>query len=384
MQFEFSTASRIIFGPGKLDIIGGLVAEISKNVMIISGCPQATADRLIRLLEAYEITSSYIKIKSEPTTDLILELVEFCRQSRSEVVIGIGGGSAIDSAKATAALVTNAGDISDYLEVIGRNQPLINPPLALIAIPTTAGTGSEVTRNAVLGSPLHHIKVSLRGPHLLPLIALVDPELTITVPPLITAYTGLDTLTQLIEPFTCNSPNPLTDAICQEGIKRVGGSLYRAHENGSNLNAREDMALASLFSGLALANSKLGAVHGLAGPLGGEISAPHGAICARLLPPVMEANRSALLRLAADHPALEKYRIIAVLLTGNKNAGIEEGIQWVRDFCQHVGIPHLSTYGLIENMFDAVLAKATYSSSMKGNPVILSEGELRNILQQSL
>lgn len=206
------------------------------------------------------------------------------------MVIGLGGGSVLDAGKAIAALVTNLGNVFDYLEVIGKGQPLVNAPLPFIAIPTTAGTGTEVTRNAVLGSPAHGVKVSLRSPMMLPSLAIVDPELTYGLPPEITASSGLDALTQLIEPFVSVKANPMTDAICREGIRHAAKSLRTVYHNGADASAREGMSLASLFGGLALANAALGAVHGFAGPLGGMLNAPHGAICAKLLPLVMEVN----------------------------------------------------------------------------------------------
>jgi len=384
MQFEFSTASRIIFGPGKLNSIGGLVREFGHKALIVSGSPQAISDRLINLLEAADINHSFVRVKTEPTIDAITELVGECQRAKPAVLIGIGGGSAIDSVKATAALVTNPGDITDYLEVIGRNQPLRNPALPVIAIPTTAGTGSEVTRNAVLGSSAQHIKVSLRSPYLLPRFALVDPELTISVPPATTASTGLDALTQLIEPFTSNIPNPITDALCREGIRRISHSFFTAFDLGSDPNARQDMSLASLLSGLAMANSRLGAVHGLAGPLGGEISAPHGAICACLLPYVMVTNLAALKERAPGHPALERYQVIAELLSGEAGVSAETGIAWIRDFRRHTHVLQLSAFGLNETQFERIIEKALISSSMKGNPITLSEVELRSILQECL
>lgn len=384
MQFEFATAIKIIFGPGRLNTIGNLVREYGKKAYIVSGCPKEISDRLISLLEAQEIASSFIKINQEPTIDSIRELVDLARGSSSDLVIGIGGGSALDSAKAIAALLSNPGDVTDYLEVIGLNKPLANPSVPLIAIPTTAGTGSEVTRNAVIGSPHDQVKVSLRSPYLLPRIALVDPELTLHVPPAVTASTGLDTLTQLIEPFTCNQPNPLIDALCREGIQRVAHSIFMAYDNGNDLHAREDMALASLFSGLALANARLGAVHGLAGPLGGEIDAPHGAICACLLPIVMETNLAAMIDRAADNPVLERYATIGKILSGDPAATADTGIQWVVNFCKVAKIRPLSEYGLSEAKFEIILENALKSSSMKGNPITLSKVELRNILQKSL
>ena len=384
MEFEFSTAAKIIFGNGKLNSISALIEEHSPRVLIVSGAPEEISDRLLNQLDLQGVNFTFIKIDQEPTVDVVREVVELARVELTNLLIGIGGGSALDTAKATAALLTNPGDITDYLEVIGLNKPLNNPSLPLIAIPTTSGTGSEVTRNAVIGSPEHQVKVSLRSPHLLPRIALVDPELTISVPPSITAITGLDALTQLIEPFTCSSPNPLTDAFCQEGIQCIAHSFFKAYDDGSNLRAREDMSLASLFSGFALANAKLGAVHGLAGPIGGEIPAHHGAICASLLPNVMEANISALIHRYPSNPTLERYAKVGKLLSGNPAATTETAVQWIRTFCQHAKIQPLSSFGLNESHFSKIIEKALKASSMKGNPITLIEDELRNILQRSL
>lgn len=384
MQFEFATVPRILFSPGRVNSIGTLAGEFGNRAFIVSGVPKSLSDRLIELLEAQDITCSIEKINQEPTIELIHELVELARRYSPDLIIGFGGGSALDSSKATAALLSNPGELTDYLEVIGLNKPLSYPSLPLIAIPTTSGTGSEVTKNAVLSSPHHHAKVSLRSPYLFPKIALVDPELTFSVHPMITASTGLDALTQLIESYTCNEPNPLTDALCLEGIQRVARSLFQAFDDGSSLRAREDMSIASLFSGLALANARLGAVHGLAGPVGGEIPAAHGAICACLLPHVMEANLTALLDMLPDHPTLDRYHTIGKILSGDPTATADVGLHWIRDFCRYVNIPQLSVSGLSEAQFDKILENARKSSSMKGNPIILSDLDLRSILQKAL
>ncbi len=225
MQFEFATASKIIFGSGKLNTIGDLAGSFGKRVSVISGAPVEITERLLKLLKSQHGTCQLVIVNREPTVDTVREVVELTRQINPELIIGIGGGSALDMAKATSALLTNPGDVTDYLEVIGQNKTIQQPCLPLITIPTTSGTGSEVTRNAVIGSPIHHVKVSLRSPLMLPRIALIDPELTLSVPPSITAATGLDALTQLIEPFTCNNPSPLIDALCLEGIQRVALSL---------------------------------------------------------------------------------------------------------------------------------------------------------------
>jgi alcohol dehydrogenase class IV len=384
MQFEFATPHRIIFGPGKLNSIGSLVASFGNRAFIISGAPPTVFDRLVSLLGQSKIAYSTTKVKNEPTVDNVRSTVELARQTSIDVVIGIGGGSAIDMAKAVSALLTNPGDVSDYLEVIGSNKPLSISSLPLIAIPTTAGTGSEVTRNAVIGSPIHCVKVSLRSPQLFPRIALVDPALSLTLPPSITAISGLDALTQLIEPYTCNDPNPITDALCAEGIRLVARSFYKAFDHGDDLAVREDMSLAALFSGMALANARLGAVHGLAGPIGGEIPAPHGAVCSALIAQVMSANISALQNRSPGHPTLDRYAVIARLLSGNPTASAEAGVQWVQGFCAHADIQSLSKFGLTEAQFPKIIEKANLASSMKGNPITLTEFELRNILKMSL
>jgi len=384
MQFEFSTVARIIFGSGKLNSIGGIASEFGKSAFIVTGGPKSISDRLVNLLEAQEISCSIVKIEQEPTIDLIHTLVNLARQTSPDLVIGLGGGSALDTAKAIAVLKSNPGEITDYLEVIGLHKPILNPSLPLIAIPTTSGTGAEVTKNAVIISTQHNIKVSLRSSYLLPKIALVDPELSVSVPPLITAFTGLDALTQLIEPFTCNDPNPLTDVLCREGIQRIARSIYQVFDNGVDLQAREEMSIASLFGGLALSNAKLGAIHGLAGPIGGEIPAPHGAICACLLPIVMKANLSAITERAPGHPALKRYNLIGKILSSDPTANADAGIQWIQNFCLHAKIPPLSAYGLTGEKFDIIMEKAVISSSMKGNPIRLSLVEMRAILQKSL
>jgi alcohol dehydrogenase class IV len=217
----------------------------------------------------------------------------------------------LDIGKVVAALLTNSGELMEYLEVIGGSQPLNRQSAPYIAIPTTSGTGTGVTRNAVLDSPLHRIKVSMRSPFMLPRLALIDPELTYSMPPSITAATGLDAFTQLLEAFVSRQANPLTDCLCRQGIERAARALRKAYQNGKDAPAREDMCLASLYGGLALANAKLGAVHGFAGALGGMHSAPHGALCAAILPHVMETNVSALHSRASYAPVLERYDEVA-------------------------------------------------------------------------
>ncbi len=322
-----------------------------------------------------------LQVEKEPTVDWVQSAVAAGRRERCDLVIGFGGGSAIDAAKAVAALLANAGEVFDYLEVIGKGQPLARPSLPLIAVPTTAGTGAEVTRNAVLASPRHKLKVSLRSPHLLPRLALVDPELTYDLPPAITASTGMDALTQLLEPYVSPRANPLTDALCLEGLRRVARSLPLAHADGSNRDAREDMSLASLFGGLALANAGLGAVHGFAAAIGGAFDAPHGAVCAALLPHVVNINLRALRSRDPRSESLARYRDAARILTGRPDADCAE---WLGGLCQSLGIPRLGSYGIAAADAPAIVEGASRASSMKANPIVLTPEELREILAAAM
>lgn len=383
MRFEFATATRIVFGPGAARDIAPLAASFGGRAFVVADGDGARAEGLLVELRAQGLATDWIGVSAEPTTAGALAATARAREFGADVVVGLGGGSVLDTGKAVAALLANPGDLLDYLEVIGRGRALAQPSIPHIAAPTTAGTGSEVTRNAVLASPEHRVKVSLRSPHMLPRVAVVDPELTYSLPPGVTASTGLDALTQLIEPYTCISPNPMTDALCREGIARAARSLRRAYEDGRDAAAREDMAIASLFGGVALANAKLGAVHGLAGPLGGLFPAPHGAVCARLLPIVMAANARALRARAPNSPALARYAEVAEILTGRPGATVEDGIAWVDALCAALAVPPLSTYGMSPGDIPIVVAQGQKASSMKGNPIALTDEELAMILAEA-
>jgi alcohol dehydrogenase class IV len=384
MHFEFATATRIVFGSGRLREAAISAASFGRRALIVTGSTPARADGLIRELRARNIEYALFSVSGEPTIPAILRGIQSARTERCEVVIGCGGGSALDGAKAIAALMNNPGNPLDYLEVVGRGNPLTHPSAPCICIPTTAGTGCEVTRNAVLASPEHRVKVSLRSSRILPLLAVVDPDLTQALPPSITASTGMDALTQLIEPFVCNAAGPLSDAICREGIRRAALWLGPAYADGTNAQARENMALASLFGGLALANAGLGAVHGLAAPLGGMFPIPHGIVCARLVPFVMDANVKALSARSKESPALERYDEIARLLTGRSSARAEDGAEWIASMCSELSVPDLSTFGLTAKDLPAIVEKAQRSSSMKGNPIQLTAEELTDILEAAL
>jgi len=384
MRFEFATAARIIFGAGTLSGIGPIVHGFGKRALVVHGRNSARARGLLEALSTEGVAYTCFSVPGEPTIELVSDGLKRGREFGIEVVVGLGGGSVIDAAKAIAGLSTNSGRVLDFLEVIGEGRPLARPALPCIAVPTTAGTGAEVTRNAVLASPEQHIKVSLRSAFLVPRIALVDPELTYALPKPITAFTGLDALTQLIEPFVSTRANPMTDAVCREGLRRVAPTLQRVFEQGDDAGGRCDMALGSLFGGLALANSALGAVHGFAGPLGGQFPAPHGAICAALLPHVMEINVEALTERAPDHPALHRYGEIARIVTGADSATAVDGIAWVAGLCSTLQIRGLRTYGVTEDDIPALVEKAAQASSTKGNPIALTTAEMTEALSRAL
>jgi len=390
MRFEFATATRIIFGGGTIQEVAPLAAEMGSRAFVVTGRTRQRAEPLLEQLNKQGIKCVTFNVSGEPTTTIAKAGVKQAREAKSDLVISVGGGSTLDTGKVIAAMLTNNGELEDYLEVVGRGKPLARSPVPHIAIPTTAGTGAEVTCNAVLGVPDHQVKVSMRSPFMLPRLAVIDPVLTHSMPPSITASTGLDALTQLMEVYVSNKANPLTDGICREGLRRAGRSLRQAYEDGSDRAAREDMAIASLFSGLGLANAKLGAVHGFAGPLGGMISAPHGVICARLLPYVCQANVQALQSRAADSAALARYDEIAQLLTPpaflrKQEGGAQavDGVRWVQELCEALKVPPLTEFGLKEQDFPAVVAKSQKSSSMKGNPITLTDDELMEILKKA-
>ncbi|HXG47527.1 MAG TPA: iron-containing alcohol dehydrogenase [Methylomirabilota bacterium] len=383
MRFEFATAGRILFGPGTLKELPALARTYGTRALVVTGSNPDRAETLRRMMADQGITCRTCPIAGEPTLEAVERGAETARQEGIEFVLGFGGGSALDAAKAVAALATNAGPALDYLEIIGRGRPLTKPPLPFLAVPTTAGTGAEVTRNAVIASPVHRVKASLRSPLLLARVAVVDPELTRDLPPALTAATGLDALTQLIEPYVSPRAHPLTDGFCVEGLPRVARSLRRVWEAPGDAAAREDMALASLLSGLALANAGLGAVHGFAAPVGGRFAAPHGAVCAALLPHAMEVNLQALRSRQPESPALKRFEHIACLLTGRSGAVAEEGVAWVREVTAHLQIPSLRSYGVTEADFVPLAEAAAQASSMKGNPVELTTAERIEILRRA-
>jgi alcohol dehydrogenase class IV len=384
MKFEFATATRIVFGAGTLREVGAISRGFGSRALVVTGRDSSRAEKLLASLRTVGVDAKTFSVAGELELSTVEQGTVFGKKESCDFVVGLGGGSVLDAAKAIAAMLANDGELMDYVEIIGHDRALTRPSVPFIAIPTTAGTGSEVTRNAVLASPEHKLKVSLRSPLMLARVAVVDPELTHDLPPALTASTGLDALTQLIEPYVCLRANPMTDSLCVEGIRRAARSLRVAFHDGQNKSAREDMAVASLSGGLALANAGLGAVHGLAGPIGGRFPAPHGAVCAALLPQVMDTNLRALGQRAPAGEALRRYDRVARWLTGNPGAVGDDGVKWVRELVADLQIKPLGLHGIRAEHVADLVARAANASSMKANPIALTPEELTEILRAAI
>lgn len=383
MNFEFVTSDQIIFGKGSLEKTGAIGRGFGEKALMVCGSGSVSIEGLSRVLNQAGIEWDVFRVEHEPDIPAIEAGLAQARTASAQFVIGFGGGSVMDSAKAISAMMSNPGDLMDYLEVIGGAQKIPNPPVPMIALPTTAGTGTEVTRNAVIASPEHHVKVSMRSPLMIPTVAIVDPELTYSMPPSVTASTGMDALTQVIEGFVSAKANPLADGIAGEGIRRGARSLLAAYRDGENAAAREDMALTSLFGGLVLANAGLGAVHGFAGPIGGMFNAPHGAICASLLPSVMKYNVKALKAAKGQENMIRRFQQVAAWLTGEQDADVEAGVIWLKNLTAALHIPGLQAIGIDKADFSGIIEKSKASSSMQKNPIKLDERTLARILSEA-
>jgi len=377
MRFEFATAHRVLFGEGAVRDVPAAAVRFGKRALLVTGADPERAANLRAALEAAGVACVPLSVRGEPTVDVIRGAPRDC-----EMVIAIGGGSVLDAGKGMAAMIANPGDPMDYLEVIGLGRPITAPAAPCIAIPTTAGTGSEVTRNAVLASPQHGVKASLRSAGMLPRLAVVDPELTWSLPRAVSAATGLDALTQLIEPYCSVRANPMTDALCVEGIRCAARALPRVCANGADREARSEMAWASLLGGMALANAGLGAVHGFAAPVGGMFPAPHGAVCAAILPHAIDVNVRALRSRAPEK--LMRFDEVARLLTGNPHSVAADTAAWTAALVRQLDIPPLRSYGIGDTDVPLLVEKAAQASSMKGNPIALTREELREIISRAL
>jgi alcohol dehydrogenase class IV len=377
VRFDLAVPADVRFGAGRVsELPEALVGLGASRVLVVTGRTTSRADAIRSALTEADISSLVFGVAAEPSIERVRAAVALLAEASCDAVLGFGGGSALDVAKAAAVLATSGSDPLVHLEAIDT------PGLPCIAVPTTAGTGSEVTRNSVLSGG--GVKASLRSPLLLPRVAVVDPDLLVGVPPPTIATSGMDALSQLIEPLLSRRANPFTDALARDGIRRSARSLRRAYEEGmQDPGVREDLALASLFSGMCLANSGLGAVHGLAAAAGARLSAPHGAVCAAVLTAALEVNLRALSERAPDDLALQRMSEVAALLTDQPHATPEDAIAWLQELTTALSISGLASYGLDQTTIDAVVTAAQKASSMRGNPIDLSDEEVREIVTRS-
>ncbi len=367
----------IRFGRGAAGATADAVMALGERPLLVHGASAGRADWLIQALDAVGRKPWGIACPREPDVALIEQGVALGREVNADVVVGLGGGSVIDMAKAVAGLIPAHGEVIDYLEVVGGGQTLDAGPLPFVAVPTTAGTGTEATRNAVIDVPSARRKVSLRDPRLLPATAIVDPALTDATPRHVTLASGLDAITQVIEPYISCQANRFTDALCREAIPVGLQALVRLMTD-EDPAARDDMAWVSLSGGLALANAKLGAVHGLAGPLGGVTDMPHGAIAGALLPPVLRANREVVQGSVAT-----RIHEVEQWIAGALACGSDEAIDRLAAWSRARGLPGLGSAGLESSSLAAIAEAAAGSSSMKGNPVVLPAARLVQAMEEA-
>jgi len=370
----FSTAGRVVLGAGVSEQVADLVAGLGRRVLVVAG---RSAD--VAGLPAVAVH----RHRGEPDVDAVRAAVAIARDVRPDVVVGWGGGSVLDLAKCVAVLAPGGTDVLDHLEVVGRGLPLPDAALPVVAVPTTAGTGAEVTANAPVRVPDRGVKASLRGRAMLPAVAVVDPLLTLGCPPDLTAASGADALTQCLEAYTTPQATPLTDPLARDGLVRAGRSLRRVVEHGDDVDARTDLSVAALQSGMALANARLGAVHGLAAALGGRLGAPHGQVCAAVLAATTAANVAALRRTDPHGPGLARYDDAAVALTGLPGARADDAVAWLADLVAALAVPGLGTLGLARDDVPDVVADALAASSTRGNPVTLTPAELTDVVAAS-
>jgi alcohol dehydrogenase class IV len=360
MTFDFFNVPRIVFGRGVIARLSEFVPAEARLLLVYNGGRPEIAHTV------------EFRQRGEPTVSDIDGALAIARDAKVDFVIGCGGGSAIDAAKAVAGLLANGGVASDYMEVVGKGQKITKPAIPWIAIPTTAGTGAEVTRNAVIGWPEKKFKASIRSELLMAQVALIDPDLGVGVPPPVIAASGMDALCQCIEAYLSNGANRMTDVIAAEGIALANRSLRRAYANGQDMEAREGMARAALCGGIALTNAGLGAVHGFAAPLGANFPIPHGVICGRLLSPVIRANWH-------HSDARTRGRIEALnCMMDDRAAGFTGRL------IDELNLPGLATFGMTDADIDPMVQLAKRASSMRYNPVVLPDNALKEILGEAL
>lgn len=377
-DFAFTTPGRIIFGRGTRHTAAAEICTFGQRVLLVRGRSVKWVDDLCSDLHEQGRHIETVLSKGEPDIPALTEAIRTARTFAPDCIVAVGGGAAIDLGKALSGLIPSEGRPEDYLEIGPDKALTLDAPLPFIAIPTTAGTGAEATRNAVIGVPERQAKISLRDPRLVPDLALIDPALTDAAPAAVTLATGLDAITQLIESYLCNRANPLTDALCRSEIPGAVAALSKLMQ-GEHAGARDAMARASFLSGIALANSGLGVVHGLASVIGAH-GAPHGAICGRLLAEALEVNSTAI-KSAGENPA--RIAEVGAWLSDGLGATDVAGIKALRSFTDGNALPRLRDMGLAEDQLADIAMRGLNASSNKANPVALSQDEVMHILKSA-
>ena len=375
--FNLVTPTEILFGRGHIAQLNDRAAKLGTRALVVHGRNPGRLSAVFESLQSIDIVQA-LSIEKEPDLKTLVAAIDQGKLRGINLVLGIGGGSVMDSAKVLAAMLPAHTDLISHLEVVGSELPLSAKRLPLILVPTTSGTGAEVTRNAVINIPEAQRKVSLRDNQLLPDLALIDPALTDNCPRQVSLYSGLDAVTQVIEPYLSSRSNPFTDMLCVEAIPKGLRALKQLMDRESE-EARDSLAQVSLFGGLALANSGLGVVHGIAGPLGGLCAAPHGAICGALLPAGVAANRDNVVE--ADQIARVDRVIdwIAEAFATSRGQALHHFRQWIAQS----GLPGLASIGVTEAHIMSASQAAVGSSSMKANPVVLSTATIEDVMRQS-
>jgi len=393
--FSIARLPRIVFGSGVLESVPDEVRAFGQSALVVTGAASFQNSvhwpRLMDRFSGEGIEIEDISVDGEPSPDLIDEVVASLSDRRIDVVVGIGGGSALDAAKAIAGMLGHDASVVDHLEGLGIERPYPGPSVPFVAVPTTAGTGSEATKNAVLSrlGP-DGFKKSFRDEALVARVALVDPELLATCPPNIIAANGLDAFTQLLESYTSIKANPMTDALAFSAIRTFHESFIPAWQGGSGaktIKARAGMAYASLISGICLAQVGLGAVHGLASPLGAHFPIPHGVCCGTLVAAATAVNIRALTERESDNHVLDKYAKVSEVLTGRTGYPVEQSltllVETLWDLTERLSLPKLSAFGVNKPDVDQLVAESR-GSSMRTNPVVLSDGEVTEIVMARL
>lgn len=391
--FTIAALPAIVFGDGTRRRLPELAAQFGSKVLLVTGATSFVQSpawpELLDGLAARHLHQAHMTVSGEPSPALVDGAAAQFRGAGIDVVIGIGGGSVLDAAKAIAGLLRVDNSVMDYLEGVGPELPYQGPSVPFIAVPTTAGTGSEATKNAVLSEHGEHsFKKSFRHDQLVARYAVIDPELLATCPPALIAADGMDALTQLLESYVSLKANPFTDALALSGIAAVRDSLLAWHAGAGDVAAhRRNMAYAALLSGITLAQVGLGSVHGLASPLGAFFPMPHGVVCGTLVAACSETNIRALRQRAPHSPALAKYAELGRLLTQSPRLDDEAAcaalLELLAAWTQRLQLPRLSRYGMTAADIPRVVANCR-GSSMKTNPLVLDDAEVAAILEARL